>query len=93
MKFYYENKDLSKQLLVKHLHKHIHTYGKKTTNTKFRYSDDCEAKGLIIRLKSDSDARKIKIIPTEKTIYSFSNKLSNYHINFLELTKKIKINF
>jgi len=90
MKYYYENKELSKQLLAEEISTHISTEGKKTTTTEFRYFDDCESKGLIITGTSENDARKRKIVPTEKMIDSFLSWFDHHNQNFIELNIKKK---
>lgn len=88
IKYFHENKELSKQLLVEEINKHISVEGRKTTTTEFRYFDDCEAKGLIITSISKSDARKKKILPSERMRDSFSKWFIDYRENFIKLIHK-----
>ena len=89
MKYFYLERELSKQLLVQEINEHLVVEGKKTITTEFRYIDECEAKGFIDILSSTSDARKKLIKPSEKTI----NSMTNWFKHFNKLTKDFIENY
>ncbi|MBI04228.1 MAG: hypothetical protein CMI96_00245 [Pelagibacteraceae bacterium] len=92
MRYYFTNEELSKQLLVEEINKHIPLEGKKTVTTEIKYIDDAETKKFVIILPSLVDNRKRVIKPTDITINSFSNWFENYYDNlknFFNLQKQV----
>ncbi len=92
MRYYFTNEELSKQLLVEEINKHIPLEGKKTVTTEIKYIDDAETKKFVIILPSLVDNRKRVIKPTDITIDSFSNWFENYYDNlknFFNLQKQV----
>ncbi len=90
MRYYFSGEELSKQLLVEEINKHIPTEGKKTVTTEIKYIEDAETKKFVIILPSLIDNRKRIIKPTELTIKSFSNWFQNYYDNLENFFSKIK---
>ena len=90
MRYYLTNDELSKQLLVEEINKHIPSEGKKTVTTEIKYIEDAETKKFVIILPSLIDNRKRIIKPTELTIKSFSNWFQNYYDNLENFFSKIK---
>ena len=90
MRYYFSGEELSKQLLVEEINKHIPAEGKKTVTTEIKYIEDAETKKFVIILPSLIDNRKRVIKPTELTIKSFSNWFQNYYDNLQNFFSKIK---
>tara|TARA_B100000579_G_scaffold431564_1_gene446821 strand:+ start:1071 stop:1469 length:399 start_codon:yes stop_codon:yes gene_type:complete len=85
MKFYYLNKELSKQMLIESINEHLPTDGKKTVTTEFKYIEDAISKGYVYSEKSQKDSRKRILFPTEKTIKSVNEWFEKFSSNFNEL--------
>ncbi len=82
MRYYYENKDLSKQELLESINQHLATDGKKTITTEFKYIDDAIQKGYVTSESSSSDSRKKLIMPSKETVNSIENWFRNFHSKF-----------
>ena len=85
MKFYYLNKELSKQMLIESINEHLPTDGKKTVTTEFKYIEDAISKGYVYSEKSKKDSRKRILFPTEKTIKSVNEWFEKFSSNFNQL--------
>ena len=82
MRYYYENKDLSKQELLESINKHLATDGKKTITTEFKYIDDAIQKGYVTSESSSADSRKKLIMPSKETVNSVETWFKNFHSKF-----------
>ena len=82
MRYYYKNKDLSKQELLESINQHLATDGKKTITTEFKYIDDAIQKGYVTSESSSADSRKKLIMPSKETVNSIENWFRNFHSKF-----------
>ena len=82
MKYYYQNKDLSKQELLESINLHLPTDGKKTITTEFKYIDDAVQKGYVTSESSKADSRKKLIMPSNETINSIETWFKNFYSKF-----------
>ena len=82
MRYYYKNKDLSKQELLESINQHLATDGKKTITTEFKYIDDAVQKGFVTSESSKADSRKKLIMPSNETINSIETWFKNFYSKF-----------
>ena len=82
MRYYYQNKDLSKQELLESINLHLATDGKKTITTEFKYIDDAIQKGYVSSESSKADSRKKLIMPSKETVNSVETWFKNFHSKF-----------
>ena len=82
MRYFYENKDLSKQELLESINLHLATDGKKTITTEFKYIDDAVQKGFVTSESSKADSRKKLIMPSNETINSIETWFGNFYSKF-----------
>ena len=78
VKFYIEQKNISKNEVLELINKNVMIESKKTTTTEFKYINDALAKGYIIGKKSNTDLRKTTLIPSSETLIDIINYFQNY---------------
>ena len=78
IKYYLEDKELSKNEVVELINDNVMSEGKKTTTTEFKYINDAVLKGYIISQVSKKDARKKILFPTADTALKMCNWLETY---------------